>query len=640
MALAQYSLEDTIPIKEIIIMSNRFQQYQLAGGTTERIDSVILMDKLTGTLADVLTENTPVFIKSYGKSSIATASIRGTGASHTVVLWNGLPLNSPLTGQVDFSLIPVYFTDEVNIFFGTAAIQNTGGALGGSITLENSPDWTKGVSGKLVQEAGSFNSFTGFGKIHWAGNNLMVQTRVFSEYSNNNFTYYNDVVPKEEQGYVKQKDAQYQRKGILQELSYRNSEKSVITVDYWYQDGNREIPLLMNNSATGHDENQWDQSNKLVGSYKHYGRWVQYEFSSGLLADKLDYYLKYKPLGTDEYNTNIDSKSNSISSITRLKMRSQWGNNWKADLSLSSGFYSVKTFDAKSLEGYSGQRNQFSVFGSIHKGIGARGLISAMLRAERSDNKNLPVIPAFGTEWILVKSIGLRIQGNLSRNYHQPSLNDLYYLPGGNRELKPEEGFTSEMGLSSTIVLKGLTVKSTVNSYYSEIKNWILWKPSPFGYWSPENIRQVRSKGLEINSQVEDSWGPFGFKIRVQYAFSPTTNETDPLDMSNQSKGKQLIYIPVHSGSGLFNFTFRGYELNWITWIVGERQTTSNSDDLYPPLPLYALTNISVGKSFQWGRYALNIKGKVGNLFNKSYTSIQYRAMPGRNYSLFVQFSF
>lgn len=39
-------------------------------------------------------------------------------------------------------------------------------------------------------------------------------------------------------------------------------------------------------------------------------------------------------------------------------------------------------------------------------------------------------------------------KASITRNYRFPTLNDLYFLPGGNPALNNESGFTYETGLS------------------------------------------------------------------------------------------------------------------------------------------------------------------------------------------------
>ncbi|NLH23910.1 MAG: Plug domain-containing protein, partial [Bacteroidales bacterium] len=73
------------------------------------LDSLELRNDITGSLAQVLTRTSTLFIKHYGRATLSTASFRGTSPSHTQVTWNGMKINSPMLGMVDFSTIPSYF---------------------------------------------------------------------------------------------------------------------------------------------------------------------------------------------------------------------------------------------------------------------------------------------------------------------------------------------------------------------------------------------------------------------------------------------------------------------------------------------------------------------------------------------------
>ena len=82
------------------------------------LDTLVLHQNVALAMSDVLTRHSSLFIKSYGRATESTAEFRGTSPSHTQVLWNGLKINSPMLGTVDFSTIPAYFVDEANLLHG------------------------------------------------------------------------------------------------------------------------------------------------------------------------------------------------------------------------------------------------------------------------------------------------------------------------------------------------------------------------------------------------------------------------------------------------------------------------------------------------------------------------------------------
>ena len=94
------NLKDTLNLKTVVVVGKRKQKN--FNETRTEIDSIALSNSSTVRLSELLSQNTPIFIKDYGRGAMATASFRGTAPSHTKITWNGLELNSPMLGIVDF----------------------------------------------------------------------------------------------------------------------------------------------------------------------------------------------------------------------------------------------------------------------------------------------------------------------------------------------------------------------------------------------------------------------------------------------------------------------------------------------------------------------------------------------------------
>jgi iron complex outermembrane receptor protein len=181
-------------------------------------------------------------------------------------------------------------------------------------------------------------------------------------------------------------------------------------------------------------------------------------------------------------------------------------------------------------------------------------------------------------------------------------------------------------------------LKTELTAYYSRINNWILWIPSYRGFWEPRNIRRVISKGLEYNLQLQGSLWGISYRLSGNYAYTRAVNEGDPLIWNDASYGKQLVYIPLHSGNLMATLGwgpfFVGYQYN----AYSERYTTSSNDvtrrdRLYP----YFMNDISAGGRAHLKHLDLSLELKVYNLFNESYHTILYQPMPGRNYQLVLR---
>jgi len=103
---------DTLLLTEFEVISNLVDLNSPTKVIT--IDSIARKELNLNDIGELLASYTPVFVKSYGKGSLSTVSFRGTGASHTKVLWEGLNINSPMLGQTDFSLLPGSFLMRLN----------------------------------------------------------------------------------------------------------------------------------------------------------------------------------------------------------------------------------------------------------------------------------------------------------------------------------------------------------------------------------------------------------------------------------------------------------------------------------------------------------------------------------------------
>jgi iron complex outermembrane receptor protein len=126
---------DTFHIREVEVFAGR--NLSETALRMVRADSMSLHSGLTTDLSELISRNTPVFIRSYGKGSQATAHFRGTSASHAGILWNGMPLNSPMRGYSDLSQLPLFFVDNLWVLHGGSSLTVAPGALGGDLPGES-----------------------------------------------------------------------------------------------------------------------------------------------------------------------------------------------------------------------------------------------------------------------------------------------------------------------------------------------------------------------------------------------------------------------------------------------------------------------------------------------------------------------
>ena len=166
----------TIPIREVTVYGRR--PMKDIGTVQTRMDSSVLKENVSLSIADVLAFNSSLFVKNYGRATLSAVSFRGTSPSHTQVVWNGMRINNPMMGMTDFSMIPSYFIDDASLLHGTSSVSETGGGLGGAVKLSTKPAQNNGFGLQYVQGVGSFKTFDEFLRLTYGNKNWQLSTRV------------------------------------------------------------------------------------------------------------------------------------------------------------------------------------------------------------------------------------------------------------------------------------------------------------------------------------------------------------------------------------------------------------------------------------------------------------------------------
>ena len=231
---------------------------------------------------------------------------------------------------------------------------------------------------------------------------------------------------------------------------------------------------------------------------------------------------------------------------------------------------------------------------------------------------------------------GLTINAGYSHNYRNPSLNDLYWFPGGNENLKPEDGKTLDVNLKYQYQTDCLSFEFQTGAYYSQVDDWIQWVPTSYRYWIPKNVAKVYARGLEAHINGNYQLHQWNFSLSGNYVFSHTTDEREKAEQ-NDTKGKQLIYIPVHHANLSSEIRWKTWNITYSCEITGERNTSMNDNEFFAyHLPVYVLHHATFGKQLKKFRIEL----RINNLTNEDYQAVLWRAMPGISFEGFLGFKF
>jgi len=609
-----------------------------SGSKITKIDSLIIENKILSDLSALLSENSPVFVKSYGKGSLSTASFRGTGASHTKVSWNNVSLNSPLLGMVDMSQIPVAVSDNITLYHGSSSLSKNSNAIGGLIELNTRPVWEKGIRGKLISSAGSFSTFDNMLEIKAGSSKIQSVTKVYSNYSKNDFEFVNSDISS---GTTElRRNADYFKKGFSQELFFRTGEKSTASVKAWYQESDRGVPGLTTNESGINNNVNRHNGNMLIysGEYMWYGEKSKLEITHGANFQNTSYNSTNYISGVG-YLKVVDAESSSLSVFNSVLHKYRLSEKTEICTRINYNFHDVNSVEKIRNEAYDTTRSEGGLTISLYSGIIKNFRFGILLRQDFYDRKLSPFIPSVFTEYYLNENLTLKC--SFARNYNLPGLNDLYYSPGGNPLLRPEQGYSIDGGIQNIIKRKKLIAQTETGINYSNISDWIMWRPTAMGYWTPQNIEKVLAYGADFNLSLKYMVADFYFVNSANYAFTRSKNMSSTNIENDNSAGKQLAYIPKHSANLFTRIEYRKFYASH-QWNYYSRRYTSSAAEpgilvsIYP----YFMNDVSIGKIFEYKKLFFDINFRIYNIFDESYRSVLWQPMPGRNYSLQLTIKF
>jgi iron complex outermembrane receptor protein len=626
MAQTDTGSEDTITLGEVTITA-KAEIADLSMLKT-RIDSLHINKSIHTDMSALISENTPVFIKQTVKGSMAGMSLRGSNSTHTRVSWNKIPLNSPLHGTVDIAHLPFLFADDISINYSAASMMNSDGALGGSLQLATRPEWNQGTSIEYAGAIGSYHSLDNHLKVNWSSEKFSYSGRAFYTEAENDFTYENnDII---DGGIQTRQNADFKSYGLMQGIHYRPTTQHFLSFNGWIQAGKRGVPGLSTNES-GIDNNlsrQDDRSLRTVLTYKWQRPDFLLEAWTGTNLQRHGFVTRNYISGIGRF-TSINSISRTNSLHSGISSRIELSKKHQIEANIRYNYQHAQSEERIKSVTYDAMRHDVFVSGVWEYHVFKKWHLHSLIKQDMIDGN--VYLPNAAISISHKSSDRLSLIGSISRNMHHPSLSDLHHIPGGNPDLRPETALTADAGMHYYHAGQ-LSWKHKLNAYLRDISDWIMWRPTPQGYWQPDNIRSVKTAGLEYMGSVEKSIGKSHLHMRFSYALNRSVNTGTGAGLFSGKEG-QIPYIPIHAANFSPGYTWKNWHLSYQWNAYSERYTTSNAspDVLYSIYPYY-MSNLHMSHRIKQKKYHIIVTASIYNLFNESYRSVLWQPMPGINF--------
>ena len=596
---------DRIPIsmlQEIILSDDKLIVWSM-GASIQSLDSSLLQYN-SYDLAQLLASSSHIRIRNYG--ALATSSIRGAGAAHTQVVWNGLVLNSPMTGQYDLSLMPLFFAKNIQVQSGGLSSLLGDGAIGGSVHINNTLEFKQAQHYSLLKSWGSFDVYNLGAKASLSNNKTAFEIAIHQHSSKNNFRYTDPYNTTET---IKVSHADQFSKALQVSFSKKLSESFRTDFIYFYQEADRLIPpTLYEAFSTAEKE---EKVHRYLLKTKFVKESIKWTSNTSFSSDRLIYIDSLKDI-----NATHNTEQYNFTQALEIKLNPR--NRFRIE---QRALHQI--INSKSILGGDNNETRFAVAANYHHSYSNNLAFLLSSRQEFLENQTSPFLPSVGLTYNPAK-IGI-FECSLSRSYRNPSWNDRYWDPGGNPDLKPEDGLMLNVSYLKSIKHKNLETDIKLATYYGKISDWIVWLPEN-GYWTPENLALVEQKGLELETNISllTKVGVFKFTNLGSLQFSTNLSERVTGD---DALGKQLIYVPLLQLNESFSWSKNSWGFTMNYHYESRRFT---ADDHSSELSAYNIASLAIYKKMNLKYTMLDIGFRIDNLFSQEYQLVQGRPMPGR----------
>ena len=595
MAFAQvFGQRDGVIVLDEVILSDA-KLLHFSKGTKVRVVNDSVQEKSGSSLTDLLRYNSNIYFKENGYGMVSSASFRGTNAQQTAVVWNGININSQLTGQTDFNtLIPGNYGDVV-VRSGGGSVQYGSGAVGGAILLNDSFRFNDGWKNSLQSSYGSFNTSklafnTSLGK-----EKTSLQIGINHIASDNDYKYLGTDLRNE--------NGAYDQLNINANVGFILSDQQILKVYHNTFNGDRDFSGTLTAPA---DENYRDLNHRSLIELSSFNERKIARLKVGHL------YERYRYFPNNQREEFSFGQANTL--LANYDYKYQWNR-----ISLN-GIIDFSTIWAKGTSIENAQRSFVSGTFLFSHELSDKLNYGVNLRQEVVSDYQNPFLFSLNSSYKVAKNYIINING--SKNHRVPTFNDLYWSgagASGNLEVLPETSWQVEIG--QTIEVKNIAL--SLNAYSITTDNLIQWRPNTQGVWMAMNVQDVSQYGMELGFDWKRKWGNQELVWESEYAYTKSIDNTTK---------NQLLYVPEHMLRSNLAYQYKKLVAFYQFLYNGSVYTTTDNSD---SLSSYTVGNI--GLDYHWP----NISGikfilglKVNNLFNKNYQNVAYRPMPNRNFQI------
>jgi vitamin B12 transporter len=578
-------------------------------------------------LASLLEETLDMSVTRYGGGygNQTELSLRGFDTERIAILIDGIPANSPRSGEFDLGQVDMNSVERVEVIYGGSDTKyNVSGALGGVINIvtikRQPPGFNFGAAASNTGYLpGPYNARHAGGKIgdpHFEDLADMQSLSLSAGYGAEDFSWRASLFGNRAGNhYLYKDDYGFARRKISNEvLDWGGGAAFVLNLP--------DTAELVSDTKTYSTYKNYPVTPDSTGSTKA----KDFQLTENILFNAP--LIFREDLGTEaslsyqysisSYGVNITSYDHYLTGINRWnwypgeKITLRAGMDWRFLYVNSQSV--TETQPVKT-------GNQGGLYLTTEWLPLKQLMFIASLKGV-TDTKKSVLVPKLGLRWDAAPWLVLK--NNYFRSFKFPDFDDLYYrsldsIFVGNPGLKPEDGFGADLTGEFT-PHKIFNLNATVYGQYTE--DSIHWVKSSGGRWSPENIGTAWFVGLDARSNLTLSLPAIAetLSLGATYQFQLSWLLNNDLDFESNYR---IPYMPTHIIGGSADLRWKTGSLLISAHYESTRYTdTLNLMSLAPYCTLHATYNQNIGSR-------LTVFGSLRNILNAHYESFADYHMPG-----------
>ena len=457
-------------------------------------------------IADALREVPALDVqRSGGLGKLTDVRLRGADPRHTLVLFDGIPLNGPWLGIFDFADLMDPGIERVEVLGGPSSSLYGSGAVGGVIQVLSPGAAEEGIEDSSRPGGrGRLRALAEYGEnetlrqgIQWSGTVGpapvgITATRLTSDgvgprdaYTGLNGTFHAELP-------VGGRDR-------LRISGLATNGKKELPYDFFFDFTDPTLsPFGSNKEIRDPNNDEEDRLFAGIATWRHaLNRSVELEAEVSGLSGRIQ--NKNEPNGggaTDFQDTDLKSKRG----MGALRARIHSGSSFRAVAGADYRGDQVNRHDAFDFGGFTDTTHvekgihDRSLFAQAHWEGAGRLLADAGIRLDDHSRYGSYGVPRVALG-LLVPEAGLRFRAGYGRAFTAPSLTDLYYPGYSNDALRPERSTTWEAGAVG-LWLDG-RLEGRVSYHHTNFVDLIQGVLQPSFIFVPENVGKARIEGEE-----------------------------------------------------------------------------------------------------------------------------------------------